>query len=288
MTSSSRIIKQLSIVIAYLVIFGLIGTGFYYLFRTKPTCSDKIKNQGEMGIDCGGPCGACAEMPKAESLKVIEKAIVLGETGKYDTLVKIVNPNSLFGSANFDYSFNLLDGAGKIIAKSAGSNFILPGETKYIIAFNLSTDIKPESLDFEISSFNWKLFSEFEEPNITFYAREFSLVSGGEPGFAKLKAKMKNQSGFDFHEISAVAVIRGGNGNPIAVNETNFNDVRSNEEREANFSWGSPFAIDPVTAKIEIIPEVDVFESDNFMKQHGASGQPGSYNVGGEQQQEKW
>src|SRR5829696_3181026 len=25
-----------------------------------PTCSDGIQNQGETGIDCGGPCTACA------------------------------------------------------------------------------------------------------------------------------------------------------------------------------------------------------------------------------------
>lgn len=284
MNSSSRNIKRLVIIFVYLVIFVLIGTGFYYLFRTKPTCTDKIQNQGETGIDCGGPCAKCAEMPKAERLKVIEKAIVPGETGKYDALVKIVNPNSQLGAANFDYSFNLLDGSGKIIAKSAGSNFILPGQTKYAVAFNLSADTKPESLDFEISSFNWNLFSEFEEPDIAVYAKEFSLASGGETGFARLKAKMRNQSGFDFHEISAVAVVRGGDGTPIAVNETNFNDVRASEEREVNFSWGNPFTIDPVTAKIEIVPEVNVFESDNFMKQHGVLGQYGSYNVSGGQQ----
>lgn len=283
MTPSSRTIKRLVIIFVYLVIFGLMGTGFYYLFRTKPTCTDKIQNQGEAGVDCGGPCAVCAEMPKADNLKVIEKAIVPGETGKYDALMKIVNPNSRLGAASFDYSFNLLDGAGRIIAKSAGSSFVLPGQTKYILAFNMVSDAKPESMDFEISSFEWSQFSEFEEPDITVYAKEFSLASGGEPGFARLKAKMRNQSGFDFHEISAVSVIRGGDGTPIAVNETNFNDVRSSEEREVNFSWNSPFAIDPVTAKIEIIPEVDVFKSDNFLKQHGVSGQPGSYNVGGEQ-----
>lgn len=27
----------------------------------KPTCSDKIKNQGEPGIDCGGPCEPCED-----------------------------------------------------------------------------------------------------------------------------------------------------------------------------------------------------------------------------------
>ena len=27
--------------------------------QTTPTCSDGIQNQGETGIDCGGPCPAC-------------------------------------------------------------------------------------------------------------------------------------------------------------------------------------------------------------------------------------
>jgi hypothetical protein len=232
-----------------------------------------------MGVDCGEPCTPCAQILKAESLQVVEKAIILGEAGKYDALVKIVNPNPQLGVAKFDYSFNLLDGARKIIAKSAGSNFVLPGQTKYILAFNMPPDVKPESLNFEISSFEWSKFSEFEEPDVTVYAKEFSLASGGESGFARLTAKMKNQSGFDFHEISAVIVIRGGDGSPLAVNQTNFNDVRANEEREINASWNSPFAIDSVAPKIEVVPEVNVFESDNFMKKHGVSGQYGTYNV---------
>lgn len=283
MTPAHRTIKRLTIVFAYLVIFTLLGTGGYYLFRTKPTCTDKIQNQGETGPDCGGPCAACTEIPKAENLKVVEKAIVPGEAGKYDALVQIVNPNSQLGAAKLDYSFNLLDGAGKISASRTGSSFVLPGQTKYVLAFNLAPETKPESLDFEISSFEWSKFSEFEEPDIAVYAKEFSLVSGGEPGFAKLTAKMRNQSGFDFHEISAAAVVRGNDGSPIAINETNFNDVRVNEEREIDFSWSSPFAIDPTTAKIEIVPEVNVFDSDNFMKQHGTTGQYGSYNPGGQQ-----
>src|SRR5689334_8843952 len=27
-----------------------------------PTCNDGIQNQGETGVDCGGPCAACASM----------------------------------------------------------------------------------------------------------------------------------------------------------------------------------------------------------------------------------
>jgi len=266
------------IIFIYLVILGLIGTGFYRLFRTAPTCRDLIQNQKELGIDCGGPCAACEKMPNAENLKVIEKEIVPGEAGKYDALVRITNPNSQLGAARFDYSFNFLDGSGRIVAKSIGTNFILPGQTKYILAFNLSPEAIPESLDFEISSFEWSKFSEYQEPDIAIYSREFNLASGGETGFAKLQAKMRNQSGYDFRQITDKAVIRNGKGDPVAINQTGFNDVRMNEEREINFNWSSTFQIDPVSARIEIEPEVNVFESDNYMKQHGVPGQYGTYD----------
>ena len=278
MTSSQRTRKRLVIIFVYLVILGLIGTGFYYLFRTAPTCRDLIQNQKELGVDCGGPCAACEERLNSENLKVIEKAIVPGEAGKYDALVRITNPNSLLGAARFDYSFNFLDGSGKIVAKSAGANFILPGQTKYVLAFNLSPETIPESLDFEISSFEWSKFSEYQEPDIAIYSREFNLASGGETGFARLTAKMRNQSGYDFRQITDKAVIRNGNGDPVAINQTGFNDVRMNEEREINFNWNSTFQIDPVSARIEIEPEVNVFESDNYMKQHGVPGQYGTYD----------
>lgn len=279
MTFVGRNIKRLVIIFIYLVIFSLIGTGFYFLFRAKPTCSDKIQNQGEEGIDCGGPCAKCEEIPNIENITVTEKAIIPADSGKYDTLVKVTNPNSQFGVAKFDYSFNLTDESGKILAQDKGSDFILPAQTKYILAFNLSPEAKPVSLDFEINSFKWSKFLEYEEPDISVYSKQFSLVSGGESGFAKLEAKMRNQSGYDFRQISAKAVIRNGAGEPIAINQTSFNDVRVNEEREIDFNWTSPFQIDPVSAKIEIEPDVDVFSSDNYMKKHGTTQQYESYNV---------
>src|SRR4030042_4522578 len=132
MTPGHRIIKLLTIILVYLVVFGLIGTGSYFIFRTAPTCTDKIQNQGETGIDCGGPCAKCEEIPPAENLQVVEKAVVSAGEDKYDVLAKVSNPNSQLRAAKFDYAFELHDGAGKIILRSDGSSFVLPGQTKYI------------------------------------------------------------------------------------------------------------------------------------------------------------
>jgi len=278
MTPARRTIKRLAIILVYFAILGLIGTGLYFLFRTAPTCRDLVKNQGETGIDCGGPCAKCEEISQAENLQVVEKAVISAGEGKYDVLAKVANPNSQLGAAKFNYTFALRDAEGKIISKSDGSNFILPGQTKYVLAFNLAPAAKPDNLGFEISSFEWRKFSEYEEPDIAVFAKEFNLAGGGEADFATLVAKLRNQSGFDFREISANIVIRDGSGVPVAVNKTNFNDVRTNEEREVNARWKNPFLVDPASSKIEIVPEVDVFENENFLKQHGAAGQYKSFD----------
>ena len=83
MTYAARIIKRLVIIFVYLVIISAVGTGLYFLLRTQPTCGDKIQNQGEEGIDCGGPCGRCESIPKIENLEIQEKEFVaiMGPSG---------------------------------------------------------------------------------------------------------------------------------------------------------------------------------------------------------------
>ena len=63
----------------------------------------------------------------------------------------------------------------------------------------------------------------------------------------------------------------------MAVNETNNNDVRINEERDVVFHWSEPFAQDIDVQNIEVEEEVNVFSDENFMKKYGSPGQYDSY-----------
>ena len=52
-----RTVKQIVIIIFFLAIVFVIGFLFYKVFlEHSPTCFDGIQNQGEIGIDCEGPC----------------------------------------------------------------------------------------------------------------------------------------------------------------------------------------------------------------------------------------
>ncbi|HHQ45138.1 MAG TPA: hypothetical protein ENN13_03270 [Candidatus Altiarchaeales archaeon] len=70
------------------ILFFLI-TGFV-VYTGRPTCSDGIMNQGEEGVDCGGPCPPCIIDPlkECESLSEPDR----GECG-YNKAVSAVDEN---------------------------------------------------------------------------------------------------------------------------------------------------------------------------------------------------
>ncbi len=279
MTEGQRTIKRLFIIFVYLAIFALILYGLYLLVREKPTCFDGRRNQGEEGIDCGGPCAKkCEEIPKIENIQVLQKTFVPAGPGKYDVLVKIKNPNTLFGIARLDYSLDFRDGNGTITEKREGSSFILPAQTKYVIVFNIAPKKKPASFSFSVKSFRWQRFAEFEEPDIAVYEKELNFAGNGN-GPVQLKAKIQNRSNYDFKKVVTKVILRDTAGAPVAVNQTDNNDVQAGEEREVIFNWNTVASKDIDLQNIEIESEVDAFSNDNFMKKYGSPEQYQSYGV---------
>lgn len=278
MTEGQRIIKRLIIIAVYLAITASVAAGLYFLLRTKPTCTDGKRNQSEEKIDCGGPCAKCEGIPKIENVQVLQKALIPAGPGKYDALVKVKNPNASFGIARLDYSLNFLGRGGAVAEKRDGSSFILPAQTKYILEFNVALKEKPESFAFNVKSFRWQKFSEFEEPDIAVYGKEFSLSENiGES--TQFKAKIQNRSNYDFKKVATKMILKNIEGVPIAVNQTDSNDVRTNEEREVIFNWNTVLPKDIDLQNIEIEPEVDAFSNENFMKKYGSPEQYQSYGV---------
>jgi PGF-pre-PGF domain-containing protein len=57
--SGSYYFEALSSGFSYFAIVGDYGTPEAPVVEVKPSCSDSLQNQGETGVDCGGPCSAC-------------------------------------------------------------------------------------------------------------------------------------------------------------------------------------------------------------------------------------
>lgn len=261
-----RFLKRLVIIILYLILFCGAGFVIYSISKPEPTCFDGKKNQNETEMDCGGPCAPCDKKISVEDLAVEEKAFVYGGQGRYDVMAKIRNPNKIYGSPDFQYEFAIKDSAGNILSQKKGSSFILPMETKYIIENNLETQLIPQAVEIKIINPRWEEFLSFQEkPILSIYHKNYRLISSGT-GFSEVYGLLRNESPFDFNSIKIKILLRDSRDELVALNTTEMKTVNSREERDFKLIW--PYSFPGEVQKIEIEPEADIYNTQNFIKQY--------------------
>jgi len=257
--------KKIIIIFIYLILFSLIIFGFYSYLKPNPSCFDKIQNQNEQGVDCGGVCQKKCHKIKAQNLIVGKTgAVPSGVQGKYDFYAQITNPNTVFGSKNFDYSINFKDSSGQIVASKNGSSFILPGEKKYIVATDISAPNTPASFDFKIINSDWVEFNNYyESPNIEIVNKNYNEISSGA-NFSESKGLLKNNSPYDFNLIKIEIILKDADNNVLALNSTEMRTVNSGEQRDFSLFWPNRFP--GSVNNMEVQSEVNIFNSDAFLK----------------------
>ena len=257
--------KRAIITFIYLLLFLLITFFLYKLFSPKATCFDGKQNQNEKGIDCGGNCDPCKNIAvDIRDIVVNEKEFIYGRNNIYDALVKITNPNNNVGASLFAYTILLKDGNGNILSKNEGSEFILPTETKYITAVNMSVSEGsiPSDVEFSITEIKWENFVQYQKPHFEIYGKRFGEVQDG----IEMEAYgiLKNKSGFDFNKIKINIILRDENGKLAALNSTQINTIRSEEERDFKVMW--PYKLSTNIKNMEVEVEADIYDNQNFMK----------------------
>lgn len=259
--------KQLIISIAYLILLVAVVVGFYEWLKPGANCFDKIKNQNEEGLDCGGICAKkCAPIshitPKIKEVGFLPS----GSSDQYDIYAQVENPNQTLGIKKISYTFSLKDANGETLAKSNGSAFFLPGETKYIIINNIYSASTPQSAEMEFGSeINWvEATDQYSKPDIQVVNREYQEISSGI-GFAQASALVKNNSQLDLNEIAIAVIMRDVEGKVIAINGTRMNSVLAGESREFTVNWPNRFA-GVVYGPMEVQAESNIFSDDAFMQ----------------------
>jgi hypothetical protein len=261
--------KQTIIVLILAVFFGLI-LGFIYFkyLKADPTCSDGKKNQGETSVDCGGPCIACErlliEPVKIEWVKAINTA-----GNVYDLVAKMENPNKNFGLSKMDYSFKLFDSDNNLLKEQKGSTFILPGQKKYLMEINIDAGKTVNHLELAVSNSDkteWKKLNDnFETPNIFVRERQFKYLENNQ---GEASGIIKNDSSFDFGEITVSIVLFSESKEILGINKTKVNSVLSGEERHFSTLWFEP--VNGEIKSIEITAETNTFLDEAYMNRYSS------------------
>lgn len=256
------IIKRVVITLAFAVLFGVIGYFLYYVATPAPTCTDKKQNQGEKGIDCGGPCSPCKDVVQTQDIAIKEVAVALGGNSTYDVVAKISNPNDILGASVFNYVFKLKDSNGNVVATREGSNFILPADSKYVAELGLQTEngSAPSNVELTISDVKWEKLNDIGKPQIGIYNKNFGEIPTGDGSEAD--GVIRNESGYDLNKISIVIILRSEKGDIVGINKTEKTAVRAKEERDFRLTW--PYQLSAPVQSIEVDAQSNVFDPQNF------------------------
>ena len=258
MENSATSKRRIKIIIGYVVLFCVIAFILYLILSPAATCSDKKQNQGEKGIDCGGPCTPCKDVTQTKDISIGEVAFALGGNNTYDVASKISNPNDSIGARTFNYVFTLKDSTGSIIAKREGTNFILPADTKYVAELGLQTDNNaiPVSANIEISGADWQKLSNISKPQIGVYSKKFGPIENSDGNEAE--GTIRNESSYDLKKIDIVIILRDEKGNIIGISTTQRNSVRAKEDQLFKVTW--PYSLGGNVQKLEVDPQANVFD----------------------------
>ena len=227
---SRRTLKQLIYGSFYLAILFLIVYGIYFSgFKAAPTCFDNKKNQGETGIDCGGPCQSC----EFKNLKEITHSTVriFSVDKTTSALIVVQNPNTNLGADKFNYELSFYDSGGEQIFSLTNDSFIYPGETnKYIAEINLDVEYdKITQTDFKISGEVWKLAGEFPAPKTS--TREVKTEFDSVKKQIVVSGILVNENPYGLPRAAVGAIFMSNLGIEIGVSKTLLTDVASFEER---------------------------------------------------------
>jgi len=132
-----RLTKQIIIALVFFALLTSIGGAIYFVHRPAATCFDGRKNQGELDVDCGGPCIPCALKNNPPlSISQSPQFIYSANKKKVDIIFKISNTSMSWGVKNFAYKVAVLGKSGEK-QEFMEASFILPHEVKTFILSQL-------------------------------------------------------------------------------------------------------------------------------------------------------
>jgi len=253
--------KQFKIAGIFIAILTIIIVGIWFLSKIGgATCFDNIQNQGEKGIDCGGPCGLCPEDIR-EVLIIVSDDIIPTTENNFDFVFSVRNPNKDWGVESVKYDLKFFNSTGLVFSKQV-ETYILPGETKYIIEQKLSVD-DLSKIDIELNSVEWRKLKDFNEIDLRIKDQAYNILDNGG---IKLFGTIENKSNFDLNEIQAIGLLFN-NGKIISVGQTNVRTMLTREDRYFEINW--PYEILEEITSFELNPYTNVFLNENFIKTYG-------------------
>ena len=231
-------------------LFILSGVTIINLLQKDPTCFDGIQNQGELDIDCGGPCALMCPHQVAPPVVRWTRFFRIAD-GAYNAVAYLENQNPDAKSDPIHYRFTFYSDRDVILAESSGSVVLRPAQVHPILADAISTGaLSPSRINFEIlnkDNINWYIAAP-RTSHIRIRNEQLTYQNLAP----RISAQVENTAFHTIRDISIKIIIYNFEGNAIGASKTYIEEILSNQTKDILFTWPQDFQYQ--VSRFEIIP----------------------------------
>lgn len=243
--------RQLTFITFFIVLLAVVVVIAIISNRKVPTCTDNEQNQGELAVDCGGPCAKVCDL-EVSDIVILWSKIFKVRDSVYDVAAYVENPNP-FQVYKYPYKFRIYDADNIPVKDITGTINLGPHERILIfqpgvnVGFRLPTRAFLSFPEVPI----WQRVTSAKEMPKLLVTDE--VISGTTD--TSLKADITNESLKPVGNIELFAFLYDSSGNVINVSKSKIDLLQKDEKVGVVFTWPQFSRENVISA--DVIPRVD-------------------------------
>lgn len=255
MWATRRRVTIVLVIIAFIALFFVFP--YWLTHQEVPSCVDHKQNQGEQGVDCGGPCANLCK-GAAKDINVLWTKVFTVRPGAYDIVSYNENPNFDVGAPLIEYTAKLFDASGAVIASRDGTTFAASNERFAIFEGAMLTGDKvPTAGSIEIHpGYQWVTVGR---PDKLFSVTDKMLT--GSDKTPKLTAVLHNEHPEIIRNVDVMALVYDSKGEAVGASDTKVERLDGNGSENIFFTWPEPFnyvaELEKCQTPVDVVLEID-------------------------------
>ncbi len=241
---------------AYLCLFlafwgGVFGLAYLTFFRTPPSCFDGKQNQGEEGVDCGGPCKAfCLEQQLIAPSALGDPLVFRASDSLVSVLVELKNPNPTTALRQLPYQVTLTGDYGTPL-QLKGVASLYGSEVRRFVLVRPSGDLGGAlraRIDLATSSAQWTPADAFRKPQLNVVSASTSV----EEGRTRVEGSISSDDALGVTDVTAVALFYDGAGRLIGASQTVIDRLAPGATTRFAISYPALPGLDPEATQVSV------------------------------------
>lgn len=239
-----RRLKQFAYLCLFLgLVAGVAGLFYVTFYRTAPSCTDGRQNQGEEGLDCGGPCRAfCLPTNLVPITEVSAPRVFRPSTSTVAVLVELQNSNASAGIRQLPYTISVTGSSGTPL-ELRGATSIYPGEFRRFVLVrpvgSLSGTLSAK-LTLVTSTAAWAPAQEFSRPELSVLSAQTTSTAEG----VRVEGTVTSDDALAVTEVTVVALFYDSFGSPMGASQTVIPRLLAGESSRFSIAYPPQPAID--------------------------------------------